>query len=271
MPFLSINNAKIHFQQVGNGKETIVFAHSLLCNLGMWQEQIEHFSSKYRCIAFDFRGQGKSETTSSGYDMDTLTQDTKELIEHLDAGPCHFVGLSMGGFVGLRLASRHPELIKSLCLIDTSMQEEDKKNLPKYRMLLFTAQLFGFKLVTGRVLPIMFSQSFLQDPTKEHKKEQWKNGLFTGDKKGILKAVKGVISREAVPSKEVEKIKVPTLIMVGEMDVATPPFKSEKIKQHIPQAELVIIPEVGHLSNYEKPGEINSELEKFLLKTDLAQ
>ncbi len=269
MPFLSINKAKIHFEQAGSGKQTIIFAHSLLCNLDMWKDQIEHFSSKYRCIAYDFRGQGKSETTADGYDMDSLTEDTKELIEQLEAGPCHFVGLSMGGFVGLRLASRYPELVKSLTLIDTSMLEEDKKNLPKYRMLLLVAKLLGIKIVTSRVLPIMFSQSFLKDPAREHIIEQWKNGLYNADKQGILNAVKGVISRAAVSEEEVEKVSVPTLIIVGEKDVATPPYKSEKIKQHIPHAEYTTIPGVGHLSNYEKPGEINKELEKFFLKMNM--
>lgn len=270
MPFLSINNANIHFQQVGDGKETIVFAHSLLCNLEMWEEQIAHFSLKYRCIAFDFRGQGKSETTPNGYDMDTLTEDAKELIEQLEAGPCHFVGLSMGGFVGLRLAARYPELLRSLTLIDTSMQAEDKKNLPKYRMLRLVAKLLGLKVVTGNVLPIMFSHSFLKDASKTSIKEKWVNGLLNGDKKGILNAVKGVTRRKAVSEEEVERIKDPTLIIVGEKDVATPPHKSEKIKKHIPHADLVTIPGVGHLSNYEKPGEINKELEQFFLKINMA-
>jgi 3-oxoadipate enol-lactonase len=270
MPFLSIHNANIHFQQAGNGRETIVFAHSLLCNLEMWEKQIEHFSSKYRCIAFDFRGQGKSETTESGYDMDTLTEDAKELIEQLEAGPCHFVGLSMGGFVGLRLASRYPELVKSLTLIDTSMQAEDKKNLPKYRMLRLVAKLLGLKVVVGNVLPIMFSHSFLKDPSKAAIREKWTNEILNGDKKGILNAVLGVTKRKGMAEEEVEKIKAPTLILVGEKDVATPLHKSEKIQQHIPHADLVTIPGVGHLANYEKPGEVNKELEKFLLKINMA-
>jgi pimeloyl-ACP methyl ester carboxylesterase len=270
MSFLTINNTNIHFQQIGDGKETIVFAHSLLCNLEMWEEQIQHFSSKYRCIAFDFRGQGKSETTKNGYDMDTLTEDTKELIEQLEAGPCHFVGLSMGGFVGLRLASRYPELVKSLTLIDTSMEAEDKKKQAKYRMLRLVGKLLGFKVVVGNILPIMFSYSFLKDPAKTPVKDKWIEGLLSSDRKGVLNAVLGVTTRKAVTEEDVERIKVPSLIIVGEKDVATPPHESEKIKQHIPHADFVIIPGVGHLANYEKPGEVNKELEQFFLKINMA-
>jgi len=266
MPYLSVNDAQIHFEEAGNGKETIVFAHSLLCNLSMYTQQVKHFSRQYRCIAFDFRGQGKSETTPEGYDMDTLTEDARELIEQLDVGPCHFVGLSMGGFVGLRLAIRYPQLLRSLTLIDTSMEPEDKKNLPKYNALSLIAKLLGFKIVTGNVLPIMFSKNFLEDPDKDAIKNQWKEDLINGDRKGILNAVKGVITREGLSGEEVESIQIPTLIVVGDKDVATPPHKSEKIHQHIPHSELKIVPEAGHLSALEKPGEIIRHMETFLVK-----
>ncbi len=266
MPYLSINNARIYYEEMGEGRQTMVFAHSLLCNSTMYQKQMEHFSSQYRCIAFDFRGQGKSETTEDGYDMDSLTEDTQELINQLDADPCHFVGLSMGGFIGLRLAIRYPHLLRSLTLIDSSMLPEDKKNLPKYNTLMVIAKLLGFKVVLSNVLPIMFSRSFLQDPANEPVIEQWKGFLLNGDKKGILNAIKGVINRKGLSEKAVEKIHTPTLILVGEEDTATPLHKSEKMNELIPHSTLKTIPGVGHLSNLEKPGEVNRLIEQFLVK-----
>ncbi len=266
MPYLSINNARIHYEEMGQGPQSIVFAHSLLCNSTMYQKQMEHFSSQYRCIAFDFRGQGKSETTEGGYDMDSLTEDTQELINQLDAQPCHFVGLSMGGFVGLRLAIRYPQLLRSLTLIDSSMLPEDKKNLPKYNTLMVIAQLLGFKIVLGNVLPIMFSRSFLQDPANQPVIDQWKHFLLDGDKKGILNAIKGVITRKGLSENEVRKIQVPTLLIVGDKDVATPVHKSEKMHELISHSALEVVPDVGHLSSMEKPGEINSLIEQFLVK-----
>lgn len=76
--------------------------------------QAEFFRSRYRCIAFDFRGQGQSQATKAGYDLDQLTEDTASLIRTLNADPCHFVGCSMGGMVGMRLAVRHADLLRSL-------------------------------------------------------------------------------------------------------------------------------------------------------------
>ena len=132
MPKIDINGVSIYYEDQGQGPETIVFAHGLLMSSKMFEKQIEILKEHYRCVALDFRGQGQSEVTKDGYDMDTLTTDVVELIRELDLPPCHFAGLSMGGFVGLRLGIRHPELLKSLILMNTTANEEPRENIPKY-------------------------------------------------------------------------------------------------------------------------------------------
>jgi len=147
MPKIKINNAEIYYEEHGAGAETIVFAHGLLWSGEMFAAQVQELKDHYRCVTFDFRGQGRSEVTKDGYDMDTLSVDAAELIEKLNCAPCHFVGLSMGGFVGMRLAIRRPELIKSLTLIETSADPEPKENVPKYKRMAFIARLFGLNIV----------------------------------------------------------------------------------------------------------------------------
>ena len=71
----------------------------------MWRFQVAAFRDRFRCVAWDHRGQGRSELTEGGYDMDTLADDAAALIAQLGIAPVHFVGLSMGGFVGMRLAA----------------------------------------------------------------------------------------------------------------------------------------------------------------------
>src|SRR6516162_3745736 len=72
MPTMPINGAKIYYEDTGSGPGTIVFAHGLLCNTHLFDHQVAALKDRYRCIAFDFRGQGQSEVTKTGYDMDTL-------------------------------------------------------------------------------------------------------------------------------------------------------------------------------------------------------
>ena len=108
MPTQLINGAHIYFERSGEGDEIIVFSHGLLFNHHMWDAQVDYFKNRFCCIAYDHRGQGLSDSIGS-VDMDTLYEDAAALIEALSPGkPVHFVGLSMGGFVGMRLAARKP-------------------------------------------------------------------------------------------------------------------------------------------------------------------
>src|SRR5450759_2079283 len=108
MPWMQINGAEIHYEEDGEGPETIAFAHGLLLSGRMFESQVRALRDRYRCVTFDFRGQGQSKVTASGYDMDSLADDAAGLIEALGGAPCHFVGLSLAGFVGMRVATRRP-------------------------------------------------------------------------------------------------------------------------------------------------------------------
>src|SRR5450631_2933186 len=102
MPTLDVDGVELHYDERGQGP-AVVFSHGLLWSGAMWDAQVASLSSGYRCIAYDHRGQGRSSTSPVPYDMERLTADAATLIEKLGAAPCHFVGLSMGGFVGARL------------------------------------------------------------------------------------------------------------------------------------------------------------------------
>lgn len=263
MPEITVNGARLHYTDEGHGPETIVFAHGLLWSGEMFKAQVDALKDRYRCITFDFRGQGKSEVTRGGYDMDTLYEDAAALIEALDCAPCHFGGLSMGGFIGLRLAARRPELIKSLILMETSADAEPEENVPKYNMLAFVARWFGLGVVANRVMPIMFGQTFLNDPERAGQRDMWRKRLLANHRVGVTRATRGVTARKGVYD-EIDQIKAPTLIIVGDEDVATVPVKSERMHARIPNSRLVIIPKAGHSSTVEEPEAINAAIAEFL-------
>jgi pimeloyl-ACP methyl ester carboxylesterase len=188
VPFAKINGAKLYYEDSGSGPQTIVFSHGLLMSGDMFSEQVQTLGAKYRCISYDHRGQARSEITRTGYDMDSLTQDAVALIRELDCGPCHFAGLSMGGFVGMRLAIRHPELIKSLTLIETTADPEPEENKGPYRKLAFIGRWLSFRLVVDKLMNIMFSQSFLHDPGKSSVRNHWRDHLLGGDRADEIRA-----------------------------------------------------------------------------------
>jgi 3-oxoadipate enol-lactonase len=263
MPKIRANGAELYYEESGSGADTIVFSHGLLWSGKMFEAQVNALKSRYRCITYDHRGQGQSEITDGGYDMETVYEDGEALIKALNAAPCHFVGLSMGGFVGMRIAARRPELLKSLILMETSSDPEPEQNIPRYKMLNLIARWLGFGLVTNPVMKIMFGQKFLDDPARAADREKVKGWLYGNDRVGITRAVMGVITRKPIYD-ELDKIKVPTLIMIGDHDVATVPAKSESIHARIAGSKLVTIPGAGHSSSVEEPDFVNRTITEFL-------
>ncbi|MCS6967441.1 MAG: alpha/beta hydrolase [Cytophagales bacterium] len=260
MPFAHVNGTDLYYEIHGQGAETIVFSHGLLWSGELFREQVRYFKNRYTCITYDHRGQGKSPDSKTPFDMETLYQDAVSLLLHLKCTPCHFVGLSMGGFIAMRIAARRPDLLKSCILLETSADEEPHKI--KYTILNTIVKIFGVKSVTSKVAPIMFGQSFLKDPQKAGLRAEW-IGKLEANRKSITRSVDAVIYRRPVFD-ELKRIQLPVLILVGEEDVATTPEKAERIKSQIPHAKLYRIPAAGHSSTIENPEEVNRRMDEFL-------
>ncbi len=264
MPKIFINNVNYYYTDSQIGDEIIVFSHGLLWSGQMFHKLENHFKKKFRIITYDHRGQGQTEAPADGYDMDTLYDDAVKLIETLCPNQkVHFAGLSMGGFVGMRLAARRPDLLKSLILMETSADAEPLENVSKYRTLNKVVKWLGTWAVVSKVMPIMFGQKFLNDPSRKAEKKEMERQMKLCKAPGITKAVEGVIDRKPIYD-ELANIKLPTLIMVGTQDVATVPAKAERIHSVIENSKLVYIEGGGHTSSIEEPEQINKAIETFL-------
>jgi pimeloyl-ACP methyl ester carboxylesterase len=267
MPRLNVNGAELHVEDRGLGPETIVFSHGLLMSGRMFDKQVNALADRYRCVRWDHRGQGLSQVTASGYDMDSLTEDAAALIRQLECAPCHFLGLSMGGFVGMRLAIRHAPLLRSLILVDTSADPESEKARASYRRLNFVARWVGLGLVVDRVMSILFGPGFMEDEARAEERALWRERLKANHRVGVTRATTGVLDRDGVYD-QLETIGVPTLIIVGDQDVATPPEKAERMHAKIPNSKLVVIPGAGHTATVEEPAAVNAAIDDFLRSLD---
>ncbi|RMG79042.1 MAG: alpha/beta hydrolase [Chloroflexi bacterium] len=263
MPHISVNGVELFYTDTGGSGETIVFSHGLLMSHKMFDHQINALKDRYRCIAYDHRGQGQSEVTQDGYDMETCYEDAVALIEALDCAPVHFVGLSMGGFVGMRMGIRRPDLLRSLVLLETSADPEPEENLPRYNLLKFVARWIHPKLIVNGAAKSLFGKTFLTDPARREELAYWKNHIANVNRHGLTRAATGVFTRKPVYD-ELPKINVPTLIMVGDEDIATVPAKAERIHDQIPGSKLVIIPHAGHSSSVEQPEYVTKTITEFL-------
>lgn len=268
MPLTTVNGVQIAYTDTGApagrpDAPTVVFGHGLLFGGWMFRPQIEALRDRYRCVTLDWRGQGGTPASREGYDMDTLTADAVALIEELGAAPVHYVGLSMGGFVGQRIAARHGHLLRSLTLLDTSADEEDPSRSGSYRLMAALYRVAGLTPVRGRVEALMFGPSFRSSPEGRAVADEWAARLRACDRAGIRKAVLGVADRKPIRP-EIPGITVPTLVAVGADDIATPPDKARRIAEAVPGARLEVIANCGHSSTLEQPDAVVGLLESFL-------
>jgi 3-oxoadipate enol-lactonase len=264
MSTLEINGTTLYYEDTGAGStgQTIAFSHGLLWSTELFAPQIAVLRGRYRCVAWDHRGQGKSAADHRhSIGMELLWQDAIGLLEHLGTGPVHFCGLSMGGFVAMRMAARRPDLVRSLLLVETSSDPEPMENVARYRLLTRVVRLLGARVVRGQVGPIMLGKTLLTDSSRSAELGRYLD-VMSG-RRDIWRAVNGVIDRAGIHS-ELSRIAAPTLVVVGDEDVATPLPKAEKIAGAIGGAKLVRIPRAGHSSTVEEPAAVTAAIERFL-------
>lgn len=273
MPTLEVDGATIAYEDTGPppgrpDAPTIVFGHGLLFAGWMFRAQVAALSASYRCVCVDWRGQGASPRTAGGdYEMDSLYADAVALVEHLGVAPVHYVGLSMGGFVGQRIGARRGELLRSLTLLDTSADREQPRAAVEDIAMAAIYRVSGIGLLRGPVKKIMFGPSFLADPANQPVVDEFFARIGRADRAALRHAIVAVATRKPV-SAELDRITVPTLVVTGADDKPTPPERARRIAERIPHARLEIVPDCGHSSTVEQPETITRLITDFVTAVD---
>lgn len=253
------NGIGIHCEIQGKSGPWVTFSHSLGCNLGMWEAQAKLLSSRYRVLAFDTRGHGESDAPAGAYSLEQMAGDLDDLLEALNIGKTHFVGLSMGGMIGQVFALNHPERLLSLVLCDTTSRfPADSGKMWEERIRAVKAH--GMEPLVEPTLERWFTKGF-----------RTARGEVAGRIAAMIRAtpVAGYIGcchalSRINTAERLKDIRCPTLVMVGEEDPGTPVAMAEEIHRAIPGSKLTVIPSASHLANLEQPEAFNRALVEFL-------
>jgi pimeloyl-ACP methyl ester carboxylesterase len=265
MPYADVNGTSLYYEDTGPGStgKTIAFSHGLLWGTELFAPQIAALRDRYRCIAWDHRGQGRSGPEyRHTIPMELVWQDAIALLDELNVTQTHLAGLSMGGFVAMRIAARRPALVDKLGLLETSADPEPVVNVARYRLLSKVYRVVGGRPIANRVAPIMMGKSIIAD--QDRKAEVAGFVKLMTRRRDVWKAVNGVIDRAGIASWELALIRAPTLVVVGDEDLATPLAKAEALVAAISGAKLAVIPGAGHSSTVEQPAEVTLQIARFL-------
>ncbi len=254
----SVNGIEINYETHGKeGAPWLVLSHSLACTVRMWDPQIAAFKGRYRILAYDMRGNGKSAAPSGPYTLEQLADDVLGLLKILKIQKAHFCGLSIGGMIGQTLALKQPGPFDRMVLADTT-HTQNADAIKQWEERIRIAQTAGMAALVESTMERWFTAPFRGTPAAQRIAELIANtpvAGYVGCGQAIMK-----LNTTA----RLKDIKLPVLAITGEQDGAAP--GTRYIGEHVPGAKYVGIPQAAHIANVEQAAAFNRALEDFLIR-----
>jgi len=253
---------RIAVDHAGTGP-LVMLMHGIGGNRTNWHDQLQPFATHFHAAAWDARGYGASDDYEGPLDFGDFARDVARVLDHFGAPRAHLVGLSMGGMIAMDFYSRYPARVATLTICDS---------LPGFNQLT-PAQRSEFvrlrqePLLAGKepkdIAPAV-AETLIGQSARPGSFERLVASMTALHKQSYLKTIAGTARYER--SFELEKIAVPTHIVVGDEDRLTPPAMSRQMAERIPGARLTLIEGAGHLSNIEQPEKFNRAVLEFLIE-----
>ena len=264
VPFAEVDGVRLHYADAGSGEPALVLLHAFPLHAGMWAPQIEHLSSQRRVIAPDMLGFGGSDAPDSlfRYTMLGYADLVAGLLDHLGLGRVAVGGLSMGGYVAFAFLREYRERVAALILADTRAAADTTEVFERR-----TDQQDQVARVGTTALIETLLGGLLSDHTKANRLDlvEQVRRLMANPPAGFIGALEAMKHRPDA-TEELAAVSVPTLVVVGEDDVLSPPEVARDMHRRIPGSELVVLPHAGHLSNLEATDEFNAAVADFLAR-----
>ena len=258
-----INGIRTNYIDVGgpSQKPPVVLIHGFPFSHEMWNPQIEFLKTKYRVIAYDIRGHGNSDDGDGQYTIEFFVDDLLALLDYLKISKATLCGLSMGGYIALRVMERNPERVASLVLCDTGSQADSNEVKLRRAANMKLVKSKGVKEFAGVYLKAIIRQESFQ--SRSFEVEAIRKMIESNSEIGICGTLLALACRTDTTDL-LDVIAVPTLIMVGEEDKVTPPKLSELMDSKISGSAIHILPNAAHLSNLENTEDFDKFLGEFL-------
>ncbi|MBC7820863.1 MAG: alpha/beta fold hydrolase [Planctomycetaceae bacterium] len=258
---IEILGTTLSVADVGQGPP-ILFVHGFPLDHTMWRQQLAEFSRDHRCIAPDLRGFGQSSVTADKVSMEQFADDLAALLDALGiTEPIVLCGLSMGGYIAWQFVRRHAVRLRALILCDTRAVPDPPEAAAGRLKLADDVVRLGPELVANAMLPRLFA------PNTSAQRPEWVDELrqvmLATNPHGIAAASRGMAERgDARPL--LPAIDCPTLVLVGEHDVISPPAEMRDIATSIPNSVFQIIADAGHMAPLEQPLATNAAIRRFI-------
>jgi len=270
-----VNDTEIRVGEVGAGAETVVISAGLFTSRELFDPLVDALKTDHRCIRYDQRGQGESgfgtRRPPHVPSTERLYADAVALLDELQVESCHWAGASIGGFVGMRLAARRPELIRSLVLIGPAMHPlsaADRWQISMFTLAIRVSALLGRlggamrRMLADRVMRNMFGARFMADPARAETRKFWRQRYAAQLVPKAVPMLRAMLDPPGTTPALLAQVEAPTLIVSGEEDERAD--EARQANEAIPGCRLAIIPGAGHMVLVEQPDAATAAITEFI-------
>jgi 3-oxoadipate enol-lactonase len=263
MPYArSSDGIRLHYEVLGrHNAPAVLMIQGLGADKHGWDMQRFVLAARYRVVALDNRGAGRSDKPFGHYSLEQMADDAMSVLDHLGIDSAHVVGASMGGAISQIVALKHPERVRSLTLACTACRNHPWRE----------------ELITGWATQA--SERGMGSMTREAARWVigprsfrrllpafgWLGPLAMGrTSHAFVAQVRAILATDEAMADRLGEITVPALVMVGNQDILTPRGDSEELADRLPNAELVVISGAAHGFMVEHATTFNRVLLEFL-------
>ncbi|MDO9315314.1 MAG: alpha/beta fold hydrolase [Burkholderiaceae bacterium] len=246
-------------------EHTVVLSHALGADVSMWDELANALAATCRVICFDHRGHGDSDAPAGAITMAELADGAERLLAEIDnryaSGPVVWIGLSLGGMVGQELALRHPHRIAAL-VIANACAGYCADGRAQWQQRMDTVASHGLEAIADGTMQRWFSDAFRE--SEKPTVARWRRRVVSTSQAGYLAACHAVMNHDT--KARLTEIGVPTLVIAGNADLATPVGMLQGIVDAVPGAQLAVIDGAAHLTALEAPAAFEAAVRTLLAR-----
>jgi pimeloyl-ACP methyl ester carboxylesterase len=253
----TVYGAKIHYLEAGSGP-VVILLHGLGADYSSWAPTIAPLAAKFRVIAPDQIGFGRSDKPMLNYRIATLVDFLDAFMKQLGIERASLVGNSLGGFTAAAYALAHPEKVDRLVLVDAAGFSLPKDFDPRTLGALNPSTREQAKTILSLVF---YNKQFTSDAAADM---MLTRRVQANDGYTVQRFIDSIARGEDILDGKLGGIKQPTLIAWGREDQLTPMWMAERFKKEIGGSELLVFEKCGHVPQLEKSAEFNAAVMKFL-------
>jgi pimeloyl-ACP methyl ester carboxylesterase len=255
MPYIELPGVHLWHNDTGGNGVPVIFMHAASGTCDSWEPQLPAFTAAgYRCITYDRRGWGRSRSDPAGEQPGYVSDDLHRLANHLGLDRFHVAATAAGGIGALDYALTHPERVRSLVVADSIGGVQDPEYLAvQHRLRPPEIQALPWEL---RELSAGYRG---MNPEGTRRWIEIERGSRPEGSHGP-----GQQPREPMTFARLETLRVPTLVLVGEADLVSPPALMRLLLAHIRHGQFATVPEAGHAAHWERPDVWNQIVLEFI-------